>query len=208
MLLLLLPTIMMLLLSSPPAARAVLVDSEPRVVSRAMRESQSAGFRFRSDDGLSRQLQPRMTLCVAARMPVCSGCRRRVDAATTGGKVSRRCRRHRLELRHSLALRLCCCCRARRTNPGRLAPRNGGRGLHARLVHLPLPSGRHGVWIRQRHYSGVARVAIETPLPQLTGTMCAHISDAEQAAKDEWGRVPIFNIAVWPFADGDVVVQP
>ena len=29
-----------------------------------------------------------------------------------------------------------------------------------------------------------------------------------QAAKDEWGRVPIFNVAVWPFADGDVVVQP
>ncbi len=29
-----------------------------------------------------------------------------------------------------------------------------------------------------------------------------------QAAKDEWGRLPVFNIAVWPFADGDVVVQP
>jgi len=29
-----------------------------------------------------------------------------------------------------------------------------------------------------------------------------------QAAKEEWGRLPIFNVAVWPFADGDVVVQP
>jgi hypothetical protein len=37
-----------------PTARAVLVDSEPRVVSRAVRDSPSAGFRYRSDVYLCR----------------------------------------------------------------------------------------------------------------------------------------------------------